>query len=181
MSWATSMPTTWPAIGASFHGARLIGGAGHGPLHDQRHPRRPAHHVHLSRRGHRTGAGRRRSGKVIEGAAITYLEGYLFDSGRGPQAPSPRPRVWRGPATAPSPCRCRTASWSIATARRLLAFIAAEVDILFANEDEITALTGADQFRRCDRRGHPRQGEDRRPDKGRSGFGCGRRERHPSD
>jgi len=132
------------AIGASFHGARLIGGAGTGRCM-----------VNVTPDGQRTmctylGAAVELSPadvdpKVIEGAAITYFEGYLFDPEEARRAFAKA----AGLARAAGRTIALSVSDSFVVHRHrdaLLGFIAAEVDVLFANEDEIVALTGQASF-----------------------------------
>jgi len=132
------------AIGASFHGGRLVGGAGTGRCM-----------VNVTPDGQRTmctylGAAVELSPadvdpKVIEGAAITYFEGYLFDPEEARRAFAKA----AGLARAAGRTIALSVSDSFVVHRHraaLLGFIAAEVDVLFANEDEITALTGEASF-----------------------------------
>jgi len=132
------------AIGASFHGTPLVGGAGTGRCM-----------VNVTPDGQRTmctylGAAVELSPadvdpKVIEGAAITYLEGYLFDPEEARRAFAKAAGLARASA--------RTIALSVSDSfvvhrhrEALLGFIATEVDVLFANEDEIVALTGEANF-----------------------------------
>ena len=103
---------------------------------------------------------------VIEAAKIIYLEGYLFD-------PEPARRAFAkaaGLARASDRLIALTLSDSFVIDRHrptLLGFIAGEVDILFANEAEITSLfelamlrrrhPGGPARARQDRGGHPRR------------------------
>ena len=132
------------AIGASFHGTRLVGGAGTGRCM-----------INVTPDGQRTmctylGAATELAPadvdpKVIEGAAITYFEGYLFDPEEARKAFAKA----AGLARAADRTIALSVSDSFVVHRHreaLLAFIAAEVDVLFANEDEIVALTGAANF-----------------------------------
>ncbi len=76
---------------------------------------------------------------IIEAASTTYLEGYLFD-------PDDARRAFAkaaGLAHASSRLIALSLSDSFVVARHreaLIGFIDSEVDIVFANEDEITAL-----------------------------------------
>jgi len=132
------------AIGASFHGTPLVGGAGTGRCM-----------VNVTPDGQRTmctylGAAVELSPadvdpKVIEGAAITYFEGYLFDPEEARRAFAKAAGLARASA--------RTIALSVSDSfvvhrhrEALLGFIATEVDVLFANEDEIVALTGEANF-----------------------------------
>ena len=132
------------AIGASFHGAPLIGGAATGRCM-----------INVTPDGQRTmctylGAATELSPadvdpKVIEGAAITYFEGYLFDPEEARRAFAKA----AGLARAAGRTIALSVSDSFVVHRHrdaLLGFIAAEVDVLFANEDEIVALTGEASF-----------------------------------
>jgi sugar/nucleoside kinase (ribokinase family) len=76
---------------------------------------------------------------VIEGAAIVYLEGYLFDP---PEARRAFAKA-AGLAQASGRTLAITLSDAFVVERHraaLLAFIAAEVDLVFANEVELTSL-----------------------------------------
>ena len=76
---------------------------------------------------------------VIEGAAIVYLEGYLFDP---PEARRAFAKA-AGLARASGRTLAITLSDAFVVERHraaLLAFIAAEVDLVFANEVELTSL-----------------------------------------
>jgi sugar/nucleoside kinase (ribokinase family) len=132
------------AIGASFHGGRLIGGAGTGRCM-----------INVTPDGQRTmctylGAATELSPadvdpKVIEGAAITYFEGYLFDPEEARRAFAKA----AGLARAAGRTIALSVSDSFVVHRHraaLLGFIETEVDVLFANEDEIIALTGEANF-----------------------------------
>ena len=84
----------------------------------------------------------------MAGAGITYLEGYLWD----PAAPRAAMEAAIDAARAPgarSPSRCPTAS---AFRRHRDSFLGliddGRIDILFANEAEITELAGDGRFRR---------------------------------
>jgi sugar/nucleoside kinase (ribokinase family) len=66
------------AIGCDFHHAVAGRGPGHRPEPDQRHRRRPAHHVDLSGRLRRADPADV-DPAIIEAAKYSYLEGYLFD------------------------------------------------------------------------------------------------------
>jgi sugar/nucleoside kinase (ribokinase family) len=82
---------------------------------------------------------------LIEGAAIVYLEGYLFDP---PEARRAFAKA-AGLARASGRTIALTLSDSFVVERHresLLAFIDAEVDLLFANEAELTALFETDDF-----------------------------------
>ena len=82
---------------------------------------------------------------VIEGASIVYLEGYLFDP---PQARQAFAKA-AGLARAAGRMISLTLSDSFVVERHragLLAFIEAEVDLLFANEAEITSLFETSDF-----------------------------------
>jgi sugar/nucleoside kinase (ribokinase family) len=82
---------------------------------------------------------------VIEGSSIVFLEGYLFD-------PPPARRAFAkaaGLARASSRLVALTLSDSFVVDRHragLVAFTEAEVDVLFANSDEITSLFETDDF-----------------------------------
>lgn len=83
--------------------------------------------------------------EAVEGAEIVYLEGYLFDP------PEARRAFAKAAALAHGAGRriALTLSDAFVVERHrpaLLGFIEAEVDILFANEAEITALTQAPDF-----------------------------------
>ncbi len=133
------------AIGASFHGGRLEGGAGTGRCM-----------INVTPDGQRTmctylGAATELSpadvdAAIIEGSAITYFEGYLFDPEEARKAFAKA----AGLARAAGRQIALSVSDSFVVHRHrdaLLAFIASDVDILFANEDEIVALTGAANFK----------------------------------
>ncbi len=80
---------------------------------------------------------------VIEAAAIVYLEGYLFDPHQARQAFAKA----AGLARASSRLIALTLSDSFVVDRHraaLIGFIATEVDVLFANEAEITSLYETD-------------------------------------
>jgi sugar/nucleoside kinase (ribokinase family) len=82
---------------------------------------------------------------VIEGASIVFLEGYLFD-------PPPARRAFAkaaGLARGSGRLVALTMSDSFVVDRHragLIAFTEAEVDVLFANADEITSLFETDDF-----------------------------------
>jgi sugar/nucleoside kinase (ribokinase family) len=82
---------------------------------------------------------------VIEGSSIVFLEGYLFD-------PPPARRAFAkaaGLARASSRLVALTLSDSFVVDRHragLVAFTDAEVDVLFANSDEITSLFETEDF-----------------------------------
>ena len=84
--------------------------------HDLRHPRRPAHHEHLSRRLRRARPRRCATPSSWPAPSITYLEGYLWDRPEAKAAcrkaaddlPRGRQASWRSP--------CPTASASTAGA-----------------------------------------------------------------
>jgi sugar/nucleoside kinase (ribokinase family) len=132
------------AIGAVFSGARLTGGAGTGRSL-----------INVTPDGERTmctylgAAAALTPGDVdpaiIEAAKITYLEGYLFD-------PADARRAFAkaaGLARASERLIALSLSDSFVVERHreaLLGFIDGEVDILFANEDEIKALFQLDDF-----------------------------------
>jgi sugar/nucleoside kinase (ribokinase family) len=83
--------------------------------------------------------------EVIEAARIVYLEGYLFD------AEAARRAFAKAAALAHGAGRmiALTLSDSFVVERHradLLGFIESQVDLLFANESEITALFGTDDF-----------------------------------
>ena len=82
---------------------------------------------------------------VIEGAAALYLEGYLFDPEEARRAFAKAAALSHGAG--------RTIAFSLSDAfvverhrHALLAFIDAEVDILFANEVEVCGLFETDDF-----------------------------------
>jgi sugar/nucleoside kinase (ribokinase family) len=132
------------AIGASFHGERLVGGPATGRCM-----------INVTPDGERTmctylGAATELSPDdvdkdLIEGAAITYFEGYLFD-------PEDARRAFAkaaGLARAAGRLIALSVSDSFVVHRHraaLLGFIETEVDVLFANEDEIMALTRVADF-----------------------------------
>ena len=132
------------AIGARFHGPRLIGGPATGRCM-----------INVTPDGERTmctylGAAVELSPDdvdkdLIEGAAITYFEGYLFDPEEARRAFAKA----AGLARAAGRLIALTVSDSFVVHRHraaLLGFIETEVDMLFANEEEITALTGEAGF-----------------------------------
>ena len=132
------------AIGASFHGGRLVGGAGTGRCM-----------INVTPDGQRTmctylGAATELSPAdvdpaIVEGSAITYFEGYLFDPEEARRAFAKA----AGLARAAGRLIALSVSDSFVVHRHraaLLGFIASEVDILFANEDEIVALTETSNF-----------------------------------
>jgi sugar/nucleoside kinase (ribokinase family) len=87
---------------------------------------------------------------VIEGAAITYMEGYLFDPPEARAAFAKAASIARAAGRRIS----ITLSDSFVVERHraeLLDFIDREVDVLFANEAELTALfeTGFDDAVAC--------------------------------
>ena len=132
------------AIGASFDGERLTGGAGTGRCL-----------INVTPDGERTmctylGAAARLSPadvdpSIVEAAKILYLEGYLFD-------PMDARRAFAkatGLARASSRLIALSLSDSFVVERHreaLLGFIDSEVDIVFGNEAEITALFEVDDF-----------------------------------
>jgi sugar/nucleoside kinase (ribokinase family) len=132
------------AIGATFDGQRLVGGAGTGRSL-----------INVTPDGERTmctylGAAAALTPDdvnpaIIEAAKIVYLEGYLFD-------PIDARRAFAkaaGLARASSRLIALSLSDSFVVDRHreaLLGFIDSEVDILFANEAEITALFQVDDF-----------------------------------
>ena len=82
---------------------------------------------------------------IVAGAAVTYLEGYLWDQ---PQAKDAirRAASSRTAPTGASPSRCPIRSASSATAPNSTTLVESDIDILFANEDEITGLYQVDTF-----------------------------------
>jgi sugar/nucleoside kinase (ribokinase family) len=132
------------AIGAVFSGARLTGGAGTGRSL-----------INVTPDGERTmctylGAAAALTPDdvdpaIIEASKITYLEGYLFD-------PADARRAFAkaaGLARASERLIALSLSDSFVVERHreaLLGFIDSEVDIVFANEDEIKALFQLDDF-----------------------------------
>jgi sugar/nucleoside kinase (ribokinase family) len=83
--------------------------------------------------------------RVVEGASIVYLEGYLFDPNEARRAFAKA----AGLARASGRRIALTLSDSFVVERHrpaLLAFIETEVDLLFANEAELTALFQTDDF-----------------------------------
>ncbi len=83
--------------------------------------------------------------RLIEGAAIVYLEGYLFDP---PEARRAFAKA-AGLARASGRAIALTLSDAFVVERHrrgLLEFIETEVDLLFANEAEITSLFGTGDF-----------------------------------
>ena len=132
------------AIGATFDGERLVGGAGTGRSL-----------INVTPDGERTmctylGAAAELtpadvSPAIIEAAKIVYLEGYLFD-------PLDARRAFAkatGLARASSRLIALSLSDSFVVERHreaLLGFIDSEVDIVFANEAEITSLFQVDDF-----------------------------------
>ena len=132
------------AIGARFETAPLIGGAA-----------TARSLINVTPDGQRTmctflGASTELTAEdvdpaVIEGASIVYLEGYLFDP---PQARQAFAKA-AGLARAAGRMISLTLSDSFVVERHragLLAFIEAEVDLLFANEAEITSLFETSDF-----------------------------------
>ena len=132
------------AIGADFFGERLIGGAATGRSL-----------INITPDGHRTmctflGAANALTpadidAKVIEGAFSTYLEGYLFDPPEARRAFAKAAGLARGSD--------RLIAFSLSDSfvvhrhrGGLEAFIEGEVDILFANTDELAALTETESF-----------------------------------
>jgi sugar/nucleoside kinase (ribokinase family) len=82
---------------------------------------------------------------IIEASQIIYLEGYLFDPPNGRRAFAKA----AGLARASSRLISLTLSDSFMVDRHrtaLVGFIDSEVDVLFANEDEITSLFETDDF-----------------------------------
>ena len=81
----------------------------------------------------------------IKGGAVLYLEGYLFDAASGPT-------MFAKAATIARDARRKislTLSDGFVVGRHraaLMAFIQSDVDILFANEAEVTALMETDSF-----------------------------------
>src|SRR5215472_1408166 len=82
---------------------------------------------------------------IIEGAAIVYLEGYLFDPSEARRAFAKAAGLARASG--------RTLAITLSDAfvverhrRALLEFIETEVDLVFANEAEITSLFETDDF-----------------------------------
>ena len=132
------------AIGATFDGDRLVGGAGTGRCL-----------INVTPDGERTmctylGAAAELTAAdvnpaIIEAAKIVYLEGYLFD-------PLDARRAFAkatGLARASSRLIALSLSDSFVVERHreaLLGFIDSEVDIVFANEAEITSLFQVDDF-----------------------------------
>ena len=132
------------AIGARFSGGRLEGGAGTGRCL-----------INVTPDGQRTmctylGAASQLSpddvdAAIIEAATTTYLEGYLFD----PQDARRAFAKAAGLAHASSRLIALSLSDSFVVDRHragLIGFIDSEVDIVFANEDEITALFETSDF-----------------------------------
>jgi sugar/nucleoside kinase (ribokinase family) len=132
------------AIGATFSGERLVGGLGTGRSL-----------INVTPDGERTmctylGAAAALAPAdvdpaVIEAARIVYLEGYLFDPAEARRAFAKA----TGLARASSRLIALSLSDSFVVERHreaLLGFIDSEVDIVFANEAEITALFQVDDF-----------------------------------
>jgi sugar/nucleoside kinase (ribokinase family) len=132
------------AIGATFSGGRLKDGVPTGRCL-----------VNVTPDGERTmctflGAATELSPEdvdpaIIEASRITYLEGYLFDPPNGRRAFAKA----AGLARASGRMIALTLSDSFVVDRHraaLVGFIESEVDVLFANEDEITALFQTDDF-----------------------------------
>ena len=135
------------SIGATFGGARLTGGAGTGRCL-----------INVTPDGERTmctylGAAAALTPDdvdpaIVEASKIIYLEGYLFD-------PLDARRAFAkaaGLARASERLISLSLSDSFVVERHreaLLGFIDTEVDILFANEDEIKSLFQLDDFDAC--------------------------------
>ena len=132
------------AIGVHFPSTPLLRRRLHRALPDRGHARRPAHDAHLSRRLRRfdeTDVGE----ALVADAAVTYLEGYLFD-------PPAAQRAFRRAAAA-AHAAGREVALSLSDAfcvdRHRAAFrelVKQDVDILFANEAEITSLYEENTF-----------------------------------
>jgi sugar/nucleoside kinase (ribokinase family) len=85
---------------------------------------------------------------VVEASAVTYLEGYLFDPHEARRAFAKAAALARGSGRQIS----LTLSDAFVVDRHraaLLGFIEAEVDVLFANEAEITSLFESTDFDAC--------------------------------
>ena len=132
------------AIGATFSGGRLANGSATGRCL-----------INVTPDGERTmctylGAAAKLSPKdvspaIIEASKIVYLEGYLFDSEGARRAFAKA----AGLARASERLIALSLSDGFVVERHrdlLLGFIEAEVDILFANEPEITALLQTESF-----------------------------------
>ena len=130
---------------------RRTDGRAHRALPDRGHARRPAHHEHLPRRRRRCSGPTTSTTTLVARAQVTYLEGYLFDRPT-PRRPTARRRPPPTPPAARSRSRCPTRSASTATASDFRDLVADQVDILFANEDELMALYEVDDRRRGARR-----------------------------
>ena len=134
------------SLGVHFDSPRATDGRPHRALHDHRHPRRRAHHEHLPRRvghalrraprprPHPLGA-RSRSSRATCSTAPEAKEAFRLAAETAHDA-------GRKVVARPS----RTASASSATATTSSSWSAKGVDILFANEEEITKLFGVDSF-----------------------------------
>jgi sugar/nucleoside kinase (ribokinase family) len=88
---------------------------------------------------------------IVEGSAVTYLEGYLFDPHEARRAFAKAAGLARGSDRQIA----LTLSDAFVVDRHrgsLLGFIEAEVDVLFANEAEITSLFETTDFDECVRR-----------------------------
>ena len=132
------------AIGGTFDGERLVGGAGTGRcLINVTPDGELTMCTYLGAAAQLTPADVNPA--IIEAAKIVYLEGYLFD-------PLDARRAFAkatGLARASSRLIALSLSDSFVVERHreaLLGFIDSEVDIVFANEAEITALFQVDDF-----------------------------------
>jgi sugar/nucleoside kinase (ribokinase family) len=132
------------AIGAEFVGAPLAGG-----------PATAVSMINVTPDGQRTmctylGASTQFSDAdidagVIEGAKIVYLEGYLFDAEAARKAFAKAAALARGAGR----LLALTLSDSFVVERHragLMGFIESQVDLLFANESEVTALFQTSSF-----------------------------------
>ena len=132
------------AAGVDFRTTAAPRQSAHRPLPDLRHPRCPAHHANLPRRERRTrpddiGAS------LIGSATFTYLEGYLFDKDPAKAA------FVRAAEIAHRAARrvALTLSDPFCVDRHRASFlhlVSGHIDLLFANEAEITALFQVDDF-----------------------------------
>ena len=124
---------------------------GHRPLPDPRHPRRPAHHEHLPRRGGPARARRRRGRARSPGSRSSTARA---TSGTSPSPRRPCARPWTPPTTLGTPVSFTLSDAFCVDRHRaeFLDLVEHRVDILFANEDEICSLYEVDDFEEAARR-----------------------------
>ena len=119
-----------------------------------RDARRRADDEHLPRGVGRAARRRRRPGPDRVGAAITYLEGYLWDSPAAQDAYRFASEVAHEAGAPGRTHALRRLRRSIVTARRSSSSIAGSVDVLFANDAEIADALRGRRLRRRAGQGH---------------------------